>query len=416
MRRRTAYAAIALAAALPRLGVLLHLRDSLLGGVEKSFVFAQVFVQDGTYGFIPGQPSAYTQPLYGWFLVPIWWLFDADWLAIGLAQIVVAVVTAWLVYEIARRLVPPRWALAAAVVTTLHPYVVWHDVHVNREIVDQLCAAAIVLLTLLVAERATWPRTLGLGVASGLAMLGNTRLVFLPLVCVLWLAFRLPRTRASALASVAVLAAAGVTVTPWLVRNKVSVGCWAMTTDGRALWKANNPQTYPLLSGGLWIDNVSPSSPRPPEPGRLTPEEARGRYDATHGRVVLHPDECLEMTFYERLAWQWVKHHPGEKAKLAALSEQLFWQPNVIETDRGSSGFGKQVAEPLYMWIVYALAAVGLFLAPRAFVALALLLFAYESLFVAIFVGATRYRVAFDFLLVVLAVTAVQRLWERRRT
>jgi hypothetical protein len=413
--RRTAYAAVALAAALPRVGVILYLRDSLQSGIEKSYVFAQVFVQHGTYGFIPGQPSAYTQPLYGWFLIPIWWLFDGHWLAFGLAQTGLAVVTAWLVYEIARRLLPTRWAVAAAVLTTLHPYLVWHDVHVNREIVDQLCAAATILLTLLVAERATWPRAIGLGVATGLAMLGNTRLVFLPVVCVIWLAFRLPRTRASALACVAVLAAAGVTVTPWLVRNKVNVGCWAITTDGRALWKANNPQTYGLLTHGLWIDNVSPTSPRPPEPGHLTPEEARGYYDATHGRLVLHPDECLEMTFYENLAWQWVRHHPGDKAKLAALSEQLFWQPNVIETDLASGGFGKQVAEPTYMWVVYALAAVGLFLAPRAFVALALLVFAYESLFVAIFVGATRYRVAFDFLLVVLAVTAVPPLWERRR-
>jgi 4-amino-4-deoxy-L-arabinose transferase-like glycosyltransferase len=414
--RRTAYAAIALAAALPRVGVIVYLRDSLQSGLEKSYVFAQVFVQHGTYGFIPGQPSAYTQPLYGWFLIPIWWLFDGHWLAFGLAQTGLAVVTAWLVYEIARRLLPVRWAVAAAALTTLHPYLVWHDVHVNREIVDQLCAAAVVLLTLLVAERATWPRAIGLGVATGLAMLGNTRLVFLPVVCIVWLAFRLPRTRASALACVAVLAAAGVTVAPWLVRNKVSVGCWAITTDGRALWKANNPQTYDLLSNGLWIDNVSPKSPRPPAPGRLTPEEARGYYDATHGRLVLHPDECLEMTFYEHLAWQWARDHPGDKAKLAALSEQLFWQPTVIETDlTSSSGIGKRVGEPAYMWIVYALAAVGLFLAPRAFVGLALLVFAYESAFVAIFVGATRYRVAFDFLLVVLAVTAVQRLWERRR-
>lgn len=416
MRRRSAYAVIALAAAAPRLAVLLHLRGSILDGVEKSYVFAQVFVQDGTYGFIPGSPSAYTQPLYGWFLVPIWWLFDAHWLAIGLAQIGAAVVTAWLVHEIGRRLLPPRWAIAAAVAATLHPYLVWHDVHVNREIIDQLCAAALVLLTLLVAERPTARRAIALGLVGGLAMLGNTRLVFVPLVCVLWLAFRLPRTRASALACVLVLAAAGVAVAPWLVRNKVNVGCWTMTTDGRALWKANNPQTYHLLSSGQWIDNVASDSPRPPEPGHLTPEEARGRYDATNHRVVLHPDECLAMTFYENLAWDWVKAHPGAKARLAALSEQLFWQPHVIETASSSSNVGKRVAEPAYMWLVYALAFVGLFFAPRAFTALALLLFAYESVFVAIFVGATRYRIAFDFVLVLLATVAVQRLWERTRT
>jgi hypothetical protein len=59
------------------------------------------------------------------------------------------------------------------------------------------------------------------------------------------------------------------------------------------------------------------------------------------------------------------------------------------------------------MWGLYAFAAVGLVAAPRAFVVLALLLFAYQSLFVAIFVGATRYRVSWDFLLALLAASGI---------
>ena len=83
--------------------------------------------------------------------------------------------------------------------------------------------------------------------------------------------------------------------------------------------------------------------------------------DSTPGRlIVLHPDECLQMTFYTNLAEQYLEHHPGAKLKLAALSEQLLWQPNVIETGAGSSGIAKRVVEPAYMWPLYALAAVGL--------------------------------------------------------
>ena len=47
----------------------------------------------GTYGFIPGHPSAYTQPLYGWFLIPLYWIFGRHWEVVGLAQICVAVAT-----------------------------------------------------------------------------------------------------------------------------------------------------------------------------------------------------------------------------------------------------------------------------------------------------------------------------------
>ena len=59
-----------------------------------------MFVDHGTFGFVPGAPSAYTQPLYAWFLIPIYWIFGAKWWSIGIAQILVAVATAWLVYEI----------------------------------------------------------------------------------------------------------------------------------------------------------------------------------------------------------------------------------------------------------------------------------------------------------------------------
>ena len=412
MTRRWAYPILALACAGPRLVVLLHEGSSIVSGnVEKNALFAQVFVENGTFGFIPGEPSAYTQPLYGFFLIPIEWAFGRSYLGIGLAQIVVAVVVAWLVYEIARRLVRPHWAALAALVATLHPYLIWHDVHVNREIIDQLCATALVLLTLLVADRPNRWLAGALGVVTGLAMLGNTRLVFIPFLCVAYLAVR----RVPALLLVAVLIGAAVPVLPWLVRNEVNVGCFTLTTDGRSLWKANNPQTYHLLSSHQWIDNVSPSSPRPPHPGYYTPEEARGFYDRTGGKTILRPDECLEMNFYEHLAWTWLRHHPGEKAKLAALSEQLFWQPNVIETGSGSGGVGKQIVEPAYMGALYLLAALGLFVAARGFTWLALALFAYESVWVAVFVGATRYRVAFDFLLAVLGTCALAWLWERRR-
>jgi hypothetical protein len=72
---------------------------------------------------------------------------------------------------------------------------------------------------------------------------------------------------------------------------------------------------------------------------------------------------------------------------------------------------------PLSMWVLYGVAAVGLFVAPRAFVALALLLLAYQTAAALAFVGATRYRVAWDFLLALLAAAAIERAvaWVRTR-
>jgi 4-amino-4-deoxy-L-arabinose transferase-like glycosyltransferase len=404
---------------LPRAVVMFHEREALTASfTEKSDTIARMFVDHGTFGFVPGAPSAYTQPLYAWFLIPIYWVAGANWWSVAPVQIVVALVTAWLVFEIGRRFLSTRGATIAAVISTLNPYLVWHDVHINREIIDQLVAAAIVLLTLLVVERPNALRSTLLGLAAGVSMLGNTRLVFLPILCALYVVWRLPRTRIAAVSVVVILAGSAVVVFPWLVRNEVSVGCFTLTTDGRAMWKANNPRTYDLLRSGQWIDNIEQHPPRPPEPGHLTPEEANGIYVNKHR--ILHPDECLQMSFYQDLAFDYWRDDPGGKAKLALYSAKLLWQPNVLETsDRPGEGtqldVGRRVVEPAYMIVVYALALVGLFLVPRAFAVLALLLLAYQTAAALAFVGATRYRVAWDFLLALLAAAAIDAAIRRVR-
>ena len=82
---------IAVAAIVPRFAVLLHERDRILTSfTDKSDDFALAFVHHGTFGLVPGEPSAYTQPLYGFFLVPIYWIFGRNWWSVGFAQILVA--------------------------------------------------------------------------------------------------------------------------------------------------------------------------------------------------------------------------------------------------------------------------------------------------------------------------------------
>src|SRR5918911_340932 len=406
-RRPFAYALVAAAAVLPRLAVLLHERGTITAAyVDKGDVFARTFLAHGTYGFIPGRPSAYTQPLYGWFLVPLYWIFERSWVVVGTAQILVAAATALLVYELGRRFLSPLAGLLGALAATLHPYLVWHDVHMNREILDELLAAAIVLLTLLVLDRRSPALGLGLGAVLGLAILGNERLVLLPLLVGAFLLV----ARRPAVVLVTLLACA-VTVAPWVVRNRVSVGCTTLTTDGRALWKANNPNTLRTLEHGKWIDDV-PSIPGTPR----TPQDAGAIYAET-GRIV-PTNECAQMRYYRHRAVRWIEHHPGEKAKLAAVAARMLWQPAVTRTEgrRGagtSLDVGRRVVEPAYMILLYALGLVGLLFVPRRLAALALLLLAYDTLTAMLFAGETRYRVPWDFLIALSAAAAVARVQTR---
>lgn len=397
-------------AALPRLAVLLYERGDVTAAfVDKGDDFALTFLDSGTYGFIPGIPSAYTQPLYGFFLVPLYWVFERSWVTVGLAHAAVAVATAWLVYEIGRRVVSPAGGLVAAALATLHPYLVWHDMHMNREILDHFLAAAVVLLTLVVGDRRSLPLAALLGATLGVAILGNVRLLFLPLVVVAYLAWRWRRDVVAPAALA--LAAAAAVVTPWVVRNEVSVGCVAVTTDGRALWKANNVNTLETLRAGKWIDDVPPIRGAPP-----TPQDAGALYAET-GRVI-RTDECAQMRFYRELALEFVREHPGEKAELALLSARMLWQPAVTKTE-GRPGQGtwldtaRDWVEPAFMLVVYALALLGAFVAPRRFVVLAAALLAYQTVAAMAFAGETRYRAPWDFLLAALAAAAALDLRAR---
>jgi 4-amino-4-deoxy-L-arabinose transferase-like glycosyltransferase len=398
---------IAVAAIAPRVVVLVHERaDILTAFTDKSDDFAQTFVHDGTFGFIPGEPSAYTQPLYGWFLVPIYWIFGRHWWSVGGAQILVATATAFIVYAIGARALSRRAGTIAAVVSTLNPYLVWHDVHLNREILDQLVGAAFVLCALIAADRRSLRWASAAGVCGGLAILGNVRLILLPIVVACYL---LVRTGWS-WAPVALVAVAAITVSPWVIRNRVEVGCFTLTTDARALWKANNLQTYDLLASGKWIDDVHdpPGHPFP------NPEEARDIYRQTGEKK--HVDECTNQRYYQRRVRRFWRDHPGEKAKLAAQAVRMQWDPRTTASATESGqGAIRDWAQPLYTSVLFALGLAGIALAPRRFVALALALLVYQTLAAMLFVGATRYRVPYDFLIALLAAAAIDWAYVRRR-
>src|SRR6266511_1148988 len=82
--RRLTYALLAAVVAVPRLVALgVERGDILTSFTDKSDDFARTFLASGTSGFVAGHPSAYTQPLYGFFLVPIYWVFGRHWEVIG---------------------------------------------------------------------------------------------------------------------------------------------------------------------------------------------------------------------------------------------------------------------------------------------------------------------------------------------
>jgi len=413
---RGAVLLVVAAAALPRLLALAIERDDILEEyVEKSDTFAQTLVASGTFGFLPEVSSAYTQPLYAWFLAALYWPLERSWVVVGLAQIALAVVTALLVLAIGRHLASVRIGVIAALVTTLHPYLVWHDVHVNREIVDQVLLAALVLLALLAHDRrSTWlglaagaVAGLAAGAVAGLAVLSNARLVLLPLVIAPFAAWRVRPGRRAVVIGLLVVVASAAVVAPWVARNKAVIGCATITTDTRALWKANNPATYGVLANGGWIDDVPDLPGVPPWP------EKAASISVEAAKAV---DECAQASFYRGEVLDFWRDEPGEKAKLAAQAVWMLWSPVLsVEADdeaqQGAADIAQRTIEPAFVLALYLLAFWGAWMAPRRFVALAVALLAYNTLAAMVFAGTVRYRAPWDFLLALLAAFALERSW-----
>jgi len=406
---------VSLAAAIPRLVVFQHERGTILRAlVDKSDRFALTLVRSGTFGYLPGRPSANTQPLYGWFLAGIYWPFGHSWLAVGLAQTGVAVLTALVVLAIGTLLRSLAVGTAAALITTLHPYVVWHDVHANREVLDGLVLAVLVLLALVAYADGSLPSVALAGIVAGVAILGNARLVLLPLVLAPYVVWHIRPPGRSLGAAVVFVLAAAVAVTPWVVRNRVQVGCYTIETDTRALWKANNPNTYDVLARGGWIDDVPNLPGGPPWPELAA--------DRTREGTPTSVDECAQMRLYRHLVWRFWREHPHEKLLLMGQAARMLWTPkSTVRSDNEGNGrlarLARDTVEPAYVVVLYVLALVGLFVAPRAYTALALLLLAYNTLAAMVFAGAVRYRAPWDFLLALFAAFALAWLWSavRRR-
>ena len=147
-----------------------------------------------------------------------------------------------------------------------------------------------------------------------------------------------------------------------------------------------------------------------------TPYET-GTYYIKNG-VKIHVDECAQQNYYEHLVWRFWEHHPGAKAKLMAQATWMLWNPRVEREGGPAAGVDpvRHYVEPAWMIVLYVLGLVGLFVVATPVRVLALLFAGYETLAAWVFAGTTRYRVPWDFLIALLASTALVELVRRIRT
>ena len=251
----------------------------------------------------------------------------------------------------------------------------------------------------------------GLGVVVGLGVLSNARLTVLPLVLG---AFVLWRGAGWAVA-IAVPLVALVTVSPWVIRNKVELGCFAITTDGRALWKANNVNTYRTLANGLWLDQVPDMSAAAREADPADVGDAgdrRGRMAQNH--VVIDVPDAPPAVGLRASRLPVLDPPPRREGPARRTGDGDALEPagrnrrRPRERRRQPPEVGRAA---LHGAPVPARDRRPLLRAELAVRVLAIIFLLYETAAAWVFAGTTRYRVPWDFVLALLAAAAIDRGW-----
>ncbi len=197
-------------------------------------------------------PSAGHPPLYPLALAGVSALGGTGELAHRCAGLVFGAATIALVGLLGRRVGGERTGLLAAALCAAYPLMIAVDGALMSETLYGALIAATLLAAYRLLDRPGARRALLLGALVGLAALTRSEaLLLLPLLA-LPVAFRAPRRRLAL--GAAVVAACGIVIAPWAIRNDVAFGRPVLisTNDATVVAGANCPLTYHGVNLGGW--------------------------------------------------------------------------------------------------------------------------------------------------------------------
>lgn len=221
------------------------------------------------FGMPAYTPTAHWSFIYPLFMAGIYTVTGYHPLAARLVQaVIVGILTTWVIYRLGRRLFGSTVGLAAAALSAVYAYFIFHDAALMTEPFFIVCVIASLEIALglggvvkkdetasqakenaegvqAVTEKGWWGKWALLGLLLGLAaVLRQTILLWAPIMCV-WLGFRTFK-RSGRQAAWGMALSVGVIVTmilPWTVRNYMVFGSFLPLNSnaGYALYSANHP-------------------------------------------------------------------------------------------------------------------------------------------------------------------------------
>lgn len=437
-----------------------------LGGNREwgFFTLIQHWFQGYGYSFAAqaGCVSAYRSPGFLFFLTAVYGLFGfPNFLAQAIAQNILAVVLAYLVYRLGWRLTDNRWVgWIAALLVTVHPYTFYHYTQYYHTVLSGVFLVGS-LLALLALDRT---RRLRFAVATGvlvacLAYIQGTILIAMPFIA-LWLVLRWKEDWKRAIGAVAIIAITSIVlIAPWTIRNWNALHRFVpLTTDlGFAVYKANTENYERVMLAGYpheaLEEEVNPEDPDLvryhylPEVQAML-QQSGGITDAAywtdwHVREVRAADSCSTLppineadqnAHWMGLAKEWYGSHLWPDAiRLQAEKALLFWGPALNPSIKYGApwSFGNtgalatlvRLSLVIYVALLEIFAIIGLVSLIRRkklglLIPILMILVAYTFMHT-FFAPYTKYRIPLDNIVAVFAalgvIAIVQMLFRRRK-
>jgi len=244
--------AIAVSAFLLRVISIFVVEPSLTSDPLMYHNLARSLLENGTYT-LGGTVTAYRPPGYPFFLAALYALPGSDILAVRLVQSMVDALVCVLVFRLGRRIYSSKEGVAAAVILAVYtPYILYSQALFSETLFTFLL---LLLLDSLVSRSEERGGAITAGILLGLGTFLKPVMIIFPAILVLWNRLRGDHTGRALKRALLVSLFLVITVSPWLVRNRVSLGEWVFTTNGGVnLWIGNNP----AATGAYGVPEVNP--------------------------------------------------------------------------------------------------------------------------------------------------------------
>jgi 4-amino-4-deoxy-L-arabinose transferase-like glycosyltransferase len=319
-------------------------------GYQAYSGMAECYLRTGTVCL--GDPEsgggyyAFRPPLYPLFIAAVWRLSHHSADAFVVCEAFLSTLTVALVYWVTARLARPPAALLSALIYAFYPYSFYHDTQVQENVLYNALSLAGAACFVVALDRKDGRLFFLAGVVSGAAAL--TRMShtapILFLVGALLLAFR-QQPRQACRWAVAFVLGTLVLLGPWVIRNKLVAGHFALTSEtGFALARAHNDYTFQYYPYRANID--------------VSWRAFHDNMDEDRRQVLyrLADDEFASGEWYRQQALDYIRAHPLETILHGFYKVAV----NFLGIFSPLSGWLKNVSYTISYWFLTLLALRGL--------------------------------------------------------